>query len=105
MNLFVAEHPMAAQKIGFDAKQHPKLRFLCCVLITAIMLTPLVLAGLYFQVINDIGAESTPFPEPLKALFFGGLLSFIVSSIVAVILVSAYWWVVRAVAHDVRSAG
>ena len=76
MNVFTTEHPMAAQPSLLDAKTHPFLFFVFSSLLLALLLTPLILYGLYQYAMSDIGADN-PFPEPGWALLMGSILAFV----------------------------
>ena len=94
MNVFTTDHPMAAQPSLLDAKTHPFLSFVSSSLLLAILLTPLILYGLYQYAMSDIGADN-PFPEPAWALLMGGILAFILGLFCACKLLLTYRLVAR----------
>jgi hypothetical protein len=65
VNIFTTEHPLAAQPSWLET--HPWASFVCRVLGGALIGTPLVLVGLYYYFLSDIGAEAAPFPDPWLA--------------------------------------
>ena len=94
MNVFTTDHPMAAQPSLLDAKTHPFLSFVSSSLLLAILLTPLILYGLYQYAMSDIGADN-PFPEPAWALLMGSILAFIFGFFCACTLLLTYRLVAR----------
>ena len=95
MDIFTTDHPMTSQPSLFDAKEHPVLSAVCRVIVLALGLTPLILIGLYFYAISDIGAEPEPFPEPGPALIIGSIISFIIGLACAAAIVTAHYWLTR----------
>jgi hypothetical protein len=95
MNVFTTDHPLASQSSWFDQSEHPLLSFVCCTCALALILTPLVLARLYYYAIADIGAEPNPFPDFWGALFMGSVLAFAVSLVCAVPVVLGFRLVAR----------
>jgi hypothetical protein len=79
MNPFTTEHPLTPKSSWFDAREHPKLSFVCRAVVLALVLTPFVLLRLYYYAISDIGAEPNPFPEPCWILFWGTVIAFVFS--------------------------
>ena len=94
MNVFTTDHPMAAQPSLLDAKTHPFLSFVSSSLLLALLLTPLILYGLYQYAMSDIGADN-PFPEPAWALLMGSILAFILGLFCACKLLLTYRLVAR----------
>ena len=94
MNVFTTDHPMAAQPSLLDAKTHPFLFFVFSSFLLAILLTPLILYGLYQYAMSDIGADN-PFPEPAWALLMGSILAFILGHFCACTLLLTYRLVAR----------
>lgn len=87
MNVFTTKHPMTSQPSWFDTKAHPSLSFVCSVFALALVLTPLVLAGLLHYAVGDIGAEPDPFPDPWLVLFMGSSVAFALSLVCAFLVV------------------
>jgi len=85
---------MAAQPSLLDSKIHPFLFFVSSSLLLAILLTPLILYGLYQYAMSDIGADN-PFPEPARALLMGSILAFILGFFCACTLLLTYRLVAR----------
>ncbi len=56
----------------------------------ALIFTPLILSGLYFYLISDIGAEPNPFPDPWFDLVIGIVVSFVIGLICASLVVLTY---------------
>ena len=56
----------------------------------ALILTPLILVGLYFYAISDIGAEPNPFPDPWLDLAVGTALSFVIGLACASLMILTY---------------
>ena len=79
MNIFTTDHPLNSASSWFDSKEYPRLSFVCCGFVLALLLTPLVLVQLYYYAISDIGAEPTPFPDPWLAFAVGSVLAFAIS--------------------------
>jgi hypothetical protein len=94
MNVFTTDHPMASQSSWFDAKAHPVLSYFCGVFLLALLLSPLILFGLYEYAMTDIGADN-PFPEPGWALLMGSILAFILGFFCACPLLLTYRLVAR----------
>ena len=90
MNIFETEHPMDSQSSWFDRRKHPKLSFVCSTFLLAAVIAPVILVCLYFWAISDIGAEPNPFPEPLRAFTISVIFAFIVSFVLAALLVLIY---------------
>jgi hypothetical protein len=93
MSIFTTDHPLTSQPTLFDKRAFPVLSFVCSVFVAALIFTPLILAGLYFYLISDIGAEATPFPDPWFDLAVGIGVSFVIGIICAspVVLLARYW--------------
>lgn len=85
MNPFTTEHALASAS-WFGAQKHPRLSFFCRSLVLALIFTPFVLVRLYYYTISDIGAEPNPFPQPWWAVFWGSVIAFMVSLVVAVLI-------------------
>lgn len=83
MNPFTTDHPLSPKTSWFDTREHPTLSFVCSTFVLALILTPFVLYRLYLYAISDIGAEPNPFPQPWWALFWGGLIAFVLSTVAA----------------------
>ena len=83
MNPFTTEHPLASKSSWFDAREHPKLSFICRTFVLALIFTPFGLVRLYHYAIRDIGAEPNPFPEPSWILFWGTVIAFVFSLLCA----------------------
>ena len=66
------------------------LSFVCHVSVMALILTPLILVGLYFYAISDIGAEPNPFPDPWLDLAVGTALSFVIGLACASLMILTY---------------
>lgn len=49
----------------------------------ALVVTPLILVGVYFYAVSDIGAEPNPFPDPWLDLAVGTAVSFVIALICA----------------------
>ena len=94
MNVFTTDHPLASQPFWFDAKAHPVLSYFSGVFLLALLLSPLILFGLYEYAMTDIGADN-PFPEPGSALLMGSILAFVLGLFCACPLVLAYRLVAR----------
>jgi hypothetical protein len=94
MNVFTTDHPMTSQPSWFDAKAHPVLSWFYDVLLLALLLSPLMLFGLYEYAMTDIGADN-PFPEPGWALMMGSVLAFVLSLLCACPILLAYRLVAR----------
>ncbi len=62
----------------------------------ALMVTPLILVGLYFYAVSDIGAEPNPFPDPWLDLAVGTALSFVIAIICASLVALMYRLLARA---------
>jgi hypothetical protein len=71
------------------------LSFICSGSGLALILSPLVLVRMYYWFISDIGAEPNPFPNPWRALFFGGAIAFVFSCLIAFPAVILIQWLVR----------
>ena len=93
MNVFTTDHPMMRQTSWFDAKEHPRLSFVCRVAVVALALTPFVMFRICDFVMNDV-QETTPmeYPGALWLLAVGGLFAYGISCVVSVPLVGAYRW-------------
>ena len=93
MNVFTTDHPLMAQTSWFDAKEHPRLSFVCRVAVLALAFTPFVMFRICDFVMNDV-VETTPveYPEPLWLLVVGGLFAYGASCVISVPLVAAYRW-------------
>lgn len=87
MNVFEAEHPLVSHPSRPGKKTRPILTFVCSSVLLAVFFTPFVFVHLYNLAISDIGAEPTPFPEPVRAFIIGVLFAFAISFIAAVPLV------------------
>jgi len=87
MSPFTADHPLAPKSSWLDAREHPRLSFLCSTALLAVVLAPFILIRLYYYAISDIGAEPNPFPDPWWALFWGGTIAFLIGVCAAVPLV------------------
>jgi len=87
MNPFTTDHPLASQSSWFDIREHPKLSFLCTAVSVALILAPCILICLYRYVMSDIGAEPNPFPEPWRALLWGGVVAFVIAICAAIPIV------------------
>jgi hypothetical protein len=83
MNIFTTDHPLTSPPSWFDTRAFPWLSFVCSVFVAALISTPFILAGLYFYLISDIGAEGTPFPDPWFDLAVGIGVSFVTGIICA----------------------
>ena len=79
MNPFTTDHPLAPKSSWLDAREHPRLSFLCSTVLLALIFAPFILVRLYYYAISDIGAEPTPFPDPWWALLCGGIIAFLLS--------------------------
>jgi hypothetical protein len=84
MNPFTTDHPLVSKASRFGAKERPMLHFLHRTLALTLIFTPFVLVRLYYYAISDIGAEPNPFPKPWWALFWGSVIAFMLSLVVAV---------------------
>ena len=89
-SIFTTDHPLTLQPSWFDRREHPVLSFVCSVLVSTLILTPLILIGLYYYDISDIGAEPDPFPDPLLDFVVGSILSFIISLVCSFFVVLAH---------------
>ncbi|HLH55414.1 MAG TPA: hypothetical protein VKY92_17565 [Verrucomicrobiae bacterium] len=78
MNIFTTDHPMASGPSWLDAKEYPRLSFVLSVLLITLILAPLVLIGLYYWVMSDIGADN-PFGEPWLDLGLGFVVALVPS--------------------------
>jgi hypothetical protein len=94
MNPFTTDHPLAAKPSRY-AQEHPLLSFVCGTLVLALILTPVILCRFYYWAVSDIGAESDAFPEPWWALFWGGVIAFVLSFLFAVPAVLLFRWLLR----------
>ena len=90
MNILTTDHPLTLQPSWFDRREHPLLSFVCHVSVMALILTPLILVGLYFYAISDIGAEPNPFPDPWLDLAVGTALSFVIGLACASLMILTY---------------
>ncbi len=90
MSIFTTDHPLTTQPSWFDARAFPALSFLCTSTLLALAFTPLILAGLYFWLTSDIGAEPRPFPDPWFDFAIGSIFSFVVGFICASFVVTIY---------------
>src|SRR4051794_23485238 len=95
MNIFTTDHPLTLQPSWFDRKEYPKLSFVCSVFLSTLVLTPLILVGLYYYAMSDIGAEPDPFPDPWLEFVVGSVLSFVVGFVCSFFVVTAH----RLLAH------
>jgi hypothetical protein len=99
MSIFTTDHPLTSQPSWFDTRAFPLLSFVCSVFVAALIFTPFILAGLYFYLISDIGAEPRPFPDPWFDLAVGISVSFVIGIICASPVVLVY----RLLARNWRS--
>jgi hypothetical protein len=90
MNIFTTDHPLTLQPSWFDTREYPVLSFVCSVFVSTLILTPLVLIGLYYYALSDIGAEGDPFPDPWLDFVVGSILSFAISLICSFFVVFAH---------------
>lgn len=74
---------------------HPMVQSVVVTAFVALVLTPFVLVRLYEFAIQDIGAESVPFPQPWLALGIGSALAFVASFIGALPVVLLCRWAAR----------
>ena len=93
MNIFATDHPMNCDASWFDADEYQRLSLILNILVVTLVFTPLVLTGLYYWVMSDIGANS--FPQPWRALAVGLVAAFIVSVPCACFAVLAYRFIAR----------
>jgi hypothetical protein len=94
MNVFTTDHPMMSQTSWFDAKEHPRLSFICSVAVLALALSPFVLFWFCDYVVND-GDNTTPeaAPEGWCVLTLGSLLAYAIGLVCAAPVV----WIYRVV--------
>jgi hypothetical protein len=90
MNVFTTEHPLTSQPSWFERREYPVLSFVCSVFVSALILTPVILGGLYYYDLSDIGAEATPLPDSGLDFFIGCVFSFIVSLVCSLLVVTGY---------------
>ena len=95
MSIFTTEHPLTSQPSWFDRREFPLLSFACSTVVLALIFTPLILAGLYFYLTSDIGAEQRPFPDPWFDLAVGIAFSFAIGLFCASLVVLIYRWLTR----------
>jgi len=98
MNPFCAEHPLASQTSYFDRKAHPRLSWVCAVVVTAAFLAPMVFfvdLGLDAEWAAEVGSETSPFALSLADAVIEIAGAFIVCLIPAMLLVAIYRFVRR----------
>ena len=95
MNVFTIDHPLTLQPSWFDRREYPKLSFVCSVFVSTLIFTPLILAGLYYFDMSEIGAEPDPFPDPWLDFIVGIVLSLVVSFVGSFFVLMAH----RLLAH------
>jgi hypothetical protein len=95
MNIFTTDHPLTLQPSWFDRRVYPKLSFVCSVFVLALVLTPVILVGLYYYDMSDIGAEATPLPDSWLDFFIGSIFSFVVGLICSFFFVVAHRLILR----------
>jgi hypothetical protein len=95
MNVFTTDHPLTVQPSWFDRREYPKLSFVCSVLVSELVLTPVILVGLYYYAASDSGAESDPFPDPWLDFIVGSIFAFVASLICSFFVVMAYRLMLR----------
>ena len=54
MSPFTTEHPLAPKSSWLDAREHPRLSFLCSTVLLALVLAPFILVRLYYYAISDL---------------------------------------------------
>jgi hypothetical protein len=84
MNPFTTDHPLAPKSSWLDAREHPRRSFLCTTVLLALIFAPFILVRLYQYAVSDIGAEPNPFPDPWRALFWGGTIAFLIGLFTAI---------------------
>jgi|SRR5882724_1011851 len=90
INIFTTDHPLTLQPSWFDRREYPVLSFVCSVLVSTLIFTPLILIGLYYYDLSDIGAEPDPFPDPWQDFVFGSILSFVISLVCSFFVILAH---------------
>jgi hypothetical protein len=99
MNVFTTDHPLTLQPSWFDKREYPIRSFLCSVLLSTLISAPLILAGLYYYDLGDIGAEPDPFPDPYMVFVVGSAVSIALGFIFSFCAVLSY----RLLARNWRS--
>jgi hypothetical protein len=80
---------MICESSWFDAKEYPRASFVLSALVVTLVIAPIVLLGLYYWIMSDVGANN-PFPEPLSALAIGFVVAFLLSVPCACSIVLVY---------------